>query len=479
MSVPGNQRGSWRIEVGHGSDVGRRRRTNEDGYGVAVSQAGGRLASRGYLYVVPPPQLAKRGRLYVVADGMGGHSAGALASALATQAMFHAYYRGPFAGVRTGLLRAIEAANQAILARAQSGDPAVADMGSTLVAAVVLGSQATVAHVGDSRCYLVNASGVQQVTQDHTWVREQVAAGVLTALEAQGHPYRHVITRSLGRADVTPEILTLGLQPGDRLVLCSDGLSNLVTPAELRSLVLRYPPQAAVEQLIALANQRGGPDNITAVVVRVDQPIGVKGMALSFLGGLSPLRKALAVTALVLIGLLVMLGVRTLLVSPSGAQAPKPTRVAIPTEAKVGSPTAAAVVPDDESSFAQASPTPQAGPMPTPPAAQADASSTEVVTAVPDVTETEKTPASEEVATTDWEAFINIPGGGVTYLFRDPRNEQSGIIKLSQGQLITIIGKPVKGIRAYGTDEYYPAEVKSAGTRYEGYVSAGVVKPRY
>ena len=144
-------------------------------------------------------------------------------------------------------------------------------MGTTVVAAVVRGDEATVAHVGDSRCYLVNQAGVQQLTQDHTWVSDQLQAGVLTEEEVQRHPYRHVLSRTLGRSDAAPDVLSLRLQAGDRLVLCSDGLSNMVAPHEIQGVVLRYAPQVAAEQLVALANQRGGPDNITAVVVQVDE----------------------------------------------------------------------------------------------------------------------------------------------------------------------------------------------------------------
>lgn len=270
---PTNQPNQSRLSLraGHWSDPGRQRQENEDTYGLSASQPGGRLAPRGYLHVTPAPQLAERGQLFVVADGMGGHNAGALASALAAQAIFQAYYSGPLADPRTSLLRAIDAANQALLAQSQAGDPALADMGTTVVAAIVLGDQVTVAHVGDSRCYLVNASGVQQITQDHTWVREQMQAGVLTEEEALRHPYRHVLSRSLGRSDAQAEALSLVLQAGDRLVLCSDGLSNQVAAHELQSIVLRNPSQVAAEQLVALANQRGGPDNITVVVVQVDQ----------------------------------------------------------------------------------------------------------------------------------------------------------------------------------------------------------------
>lgn len=259
------------ITAGHWSDPGRQRPENEDCYGVAASRADDRLAQRGYLHIVSEQQLAERGRLFVVADGVGGHNAGATASSLATQVIFQEYYRGSFVEPRVNLSRAIDAANQAILAQSQSGDAALADMGTTVVAAVVRGGEAIVAHVGDSRCYGVNATGARQLTQDHTWVVGQLQAGVLSVEEAQRHPYRHVLTRSLGRADAAPDVAQLAVQPGDRLVLCSDGLSNLVAPHEIQAVVLRHPPQAAAEQLIALANQRGGSDNITALVVQVGQ----------------------------------------------------------------------------------------------------------------------------------------------------------------------------------------------------------------
>ncbi len=148
-------------------------------------------------------------------------------------------------------------------------------MGTTIVAAVLQGNQLTVANVGDSRAYLIERSGIRQLTHDHTWVAEQVREGTLTGEEAAGHSYRHVITRSLGgQPQVEVDIFRETAQPGDIVLLCSDGLSGQASDEEIRRIVQANSPQKAADELIDLANRRGGLDNITAIVIPVRPAVG-------------------------------------------------------------------------------------------------------------------------------------------------------------------------------------------------------------
>ncbi|HID62870.1 MAG TPA: hypothetical protein EYP49_09065, partial [Anaerolineae bacterium] len=179
------------------------------------------------------------------------------------------YYAAP-AGMEVGqaLDMAIQAANRQVYAMAR--EPTYAEMGTTIVAAVLRGNQLTVASVGDSRAYLIGRSGIRQITRDHTWVAEQVREGTLTREEAAGHSYRHVVTRSLGgRPQVEVDVFRETTRPGDIVLLCSDGLSGQVSDEEIQRIVRANGPQEAADQLIDLANQRGGPDNITAIVIPV------------------------------------------------------------------------------------------------------------------------------------------------------------------------------------------------------------------
>jgi PPM family protein phosphatase len=148
-------------------------------------------------------------------------------------------------------------------------------MGTTLVMAFVAGGQAYVAHVGDSRAYVLNEARIQQVTVDHSLVQRLVDTKQLTSEEARSHPQRNVIYKNLGdRPAVSPDIAHLELQPGDRLLLCSDGLNNVVDDAQIHQIVMAAAsPQDACRQLIDAANAGGGPDNITAIIVQME-PLG-------------------------------------------------------------------------------------------------------------------------------------------------------------------------------------------------------------
>jgi PPM family protein phosphatase len=211
-----------------------------------------------------------RGWLGIVADGLGGHRSGDVASNLAITTTRETFYKRARGSSTTGerLRAAIEKSNEAIVA-AGDGAEDQAQMASTITAAVIEGSKLVLGQVGDSRAYLIRNSRVRQVTRDHSLVEELIRSGNLTPEEALHHPNRNVITRALGtRATVEVDVFEEDLRDEDVVLLCSDGLYRVVGDAEIaRALIAE--PQAAAESLVALANQRGGPDNISVIIVRV------------------------------------------------------------------------------------------------------------------------------------------------------------------------------------------------------------------
>jgi len=235
------------------TDVGRVRSHNEDYTDFCVPP--------------DPRQLERKGALYLVADGMGGHQAGEVASQGAVEMVISQYYSDTTHDVSTSLVRAFRAANRLIYEQAQA-DPTKAGMGTTLVAAVIQGRKVYVANVGDSRAYIINKAGIVQITEDHSWVEEQVRAGVLTPEQAARHPQRNLVTRALGtKPQVEVDLFEGELSPGDFLLLCTDGLTGRVADQEIAALVNDHPPEEAVRLLVALANERGGNDNITVLIV--------------------------------------------------------------------------------------------------------------------------------------------------------------------------------------------------------------------
>ena len=213
------------------------------------------------------------GALLVVADGMGGYDGGEVASRLAVETLQAHVLSGAasWAEQRTlaeGLQGGIQEANRAILA-AQMQQPTLANMGTTLTAVIVQGSTLYVGHVGDSKALLIGPDRALQVTSDHNVPGELLQSGHLTAEQAAIHPQRHVLTRALGvREELPVELLSLTWQQGELLLLCTDGLSNLVSLTEIQSLAQRCLPEELVDQLIDLANNRGGHDNITVLAAR-------------------------------------------------------------------------------------------------------------------------------------------------------------------------------------------------------------------
>ncbi len=208
-------------------------------------------------------------RLFAVADGMGGHRAGEVASATALEALRAAVAAG------RPIDEALEIANEAVYEKS-TDDPSMAGMGTTLTAGLAVDDDLLmIAHVGDSRAYLVRDAAIEQVTDDHSLVEELVRDGRLTPEQAAVHPQRSIITRALGVADgVEIDLYPLVLEPGDRVVLCSDGLSSMVRDPVIARIVRREPdPNRAAEALVDAANEAGGEDNITAVVIRAGEPV--------------------------------------------------------------------------------------------------------------------------------------------------------------------------------------------------------------
>ncbi len=244
------------VTFAHLTDIGRVRARNEDFLGAFEPD--------------DPELLRSRGRLFVVADGMGGHTRGDVASRLAVQTLHDAYYGAQRPEPLPEALRvSVQIANEAVYR--ESGVAAGQEpMGTTLTAMVIRDRDAFLAHVGDSRAFLMRGRQIRQLTEDHSLVAELVREGVLSATEAENHPSAHVVLRALGLAQhVAIEVQgPLPLRGGDTFVLCTDGLSRQVKPHEIRRLAESQAPHRACEELVSLANERGGPDNITLQLIR-------------------------------------------------------------------------------------------------------------------------------------------------------------------------------------------------------------------
>ncbi len=243
------------LKFGAKTDLGRVRENNEDKFD--------------YYEPEDPTLLATRGCLFAVADGMGGHAAGQIASELALKTLISHYYDSLNDDVPTSILEAFCSANETINQLAQM-IPERSGMGTTLTAAVLVEDRVYVGQVGDSRAYVIRGGEIRQVTYDHSWVAEQVRMGGMTAEEAELSPYRNIITRSIGtQPTVEPDVFVERAQAGDTWVLCSDGLTGHVTDAEILQIVPGRPPTEAARQLIELANSRGGRDNVTVFVLSI------------------------------------------------------------------------------------------------------------------------------------------------------------------------------------------------------------------
>ena len=227
-----------RTRVGATTDIGQVREGNEDA-----------------ILIIDP--------LYAVADGMGGHRGGEVASNLALQTV-----EQMFAERQGTLTEQVERANRAVFERSQS-DRDVSGMGTTLTAALIEGGAVRLAHVGDSRAYLFRGGKLQLLTEDHTLVHRMVVEGEITETEAENHPHRSVLTRALGvEGNVRVDETKVEVHDGDRLLLCTDGLTGMLSEDEIMSVLQDVrDPQEAVDRLVREANRAGGIDNITAVII--------------------------------------------------------------------------------------------------------------------------------------------------------------------------------------------------------------------
>src|SRR5579863_2683017 len=248
------------IELANASDVGCVRSVNEDYY----------------LFIEPQndEEFAKRGRLVLVADGMGGCEGGRLASRLAGDAIRDVFLSAVEDDPMLVLKEGFRKAHDAIQTRA-SADGELGNMGTTCTAVIVRRQQLTYGHIGDSRLYLIREGRAERLSRDHTVVGRMVADALITEEEALTHEKRHVLSAALGVGPVSEAEFfkrpgTLGV--GDILLLCSDGLHGLVTDGELASVATDQSIEDACAELLAWARVRGGPDNITLQMVRISQP---------------------------------------------------------------------------------------------------------------------------------------------------------------------------------------------------------------
>jgi len=239
------------------SDVGCVRELNEDS-GACIQPDN-------------PELRASKGSLILVADGMGGHSAGEVASRLAVDIITRIYYEDA-GDPQSALKKAFREANREIHKAAEK-DESKSGMGTTCTALVLQNGTAISAHVGDSRLYLVRQQAIYLMTEDHSAVMEMVKAGLITIEQARHHPDKNVILRALGshpEVEVSSWNAPLPVRGGDRFVLCSDGLYDLVEDDEIKERVAERDPHSACETLIGLARERGGYDNITVGVIAVE-----------------------------------------------------------------------------------------------------------------------------------------------------------------------------------------------------------------
>ena len=243
------------------SDVGKKRKHNEDNY--ACDKAEG---------------------LFIVADGMGGHAAGEVASKITVEtigefiastrqkeeATWPFKYNHALHFNSNRLAVAIEKANERVMA-AVAAQPWLKGMGTTVVAGLLNEKILALAHVGDSRAYLFRDGQLSRLTDDHSWVHEQVAAGILTEDEAKTHPLKNVVTRALGGGpSVAPDLQELAFAPGDLYIFCSDGLTTMLGDEDIAESVAAEPDtEKLCQKLVEQANDRGGVDNVTVVAVRI------------------------------------------------------------------------------------------------------------------------------------------------------------------------------------------------------------------
>lgn len=232
------------------TDVGQARRDNQD-YVFASLQPVGNLPN-----------------LFVVADGMGGHNAGDYASKCAVTTLIDAVKKNMSFNPIKIVRNAIEKANEQVYQESMK-DPDLYGMGTTMVVATVMGRYAYIANVGDSRLYIADHEKIQQITRDHSWVAEMVRRGEMSREDARNHPEKNIITRAVGTAEeVVIDFFDVELEEGSRILMCSDGLSNMVEDEMMFELLSSsHDIETSARMLVDLANDNGGTDNISVVVI--------------------------------------------------------------------------------------------------------------------------------------------------------------------------------------------------------------------
>lgn len=295
------------------------------------SHQGPRAENQDAVIVVGPrdPQIARKGVLMIVCDGVGGAQGGRRASEIASTVAYQAFYADPSPDPRVSIDNAIRKANAAVKEEA-ARNPAIASMATTIVVTVVVGNTLYVGHVGDSRAYLFHADGRnERITRDHSWVHEQVERGVLTEQQAKENPMRSVITRSLGAAsNNTSEQRQFTLAPGDAVLVCTDGLHGVVSDEQMRAILKRTPePQRAAEVLVETGLANKTTDNTTAAVLVASAPLQARsGAPVGLLFALGAVALAIALAAVLVLG------------RPSGGGG-DPGQVATPTSPLIALPT--------------------------------------------------------------------------------------------------------------------------------------------
>ena len=242
------------IKVYGNTNIGRVRKNNEDAYGIY-------------------PDLS----LFIVADGLGGHAGGEVASRLAVETIKDGLvstesYRSS-AEITERIIEAIKGANNRIIQRASMMYD-LKGMGTTVVVVKLEEDNAMIAHVGDSRMYLIRKNKITQITKDHTVVEEYIRLGLLTLQEALYHPNRHMLSRALGVSyDIDVDVADIQIAEGDIIILCTDGLTNMLSEKEILSAIteLMPSPEKITDRLITLANNHGGIDNITVITICIEQ----------------------------------------------------------------------------------------------------------------------------------------------------------------------------------------------------------------
>lgn len=244
------------IAIACKTDLGRVRENNEDKYEFYVPE--------------DERTLASRGKVYLVCDGMGGAAAGQIASELTAKTFIDVYLHHPAAEPMIAMASAVTAANRFVCDVGRAV-PSRRGMGTTLSSIIVLQDKLYTVQVGDSRIYRLRQGELFMMTRDHTWVDEQIRAGILSKDEAENHPYKHVITKAIGtEGDVNPDIEQHDLKVGDLYLICSDGLTNHVSDEELAKTMAQGSPSDIAWKLVGQALQGGGSDNCTVLLLRID-----------------------------------------------------------------------------------------------------------------------------------------------------------------------------------------------------------------